>query len=105
MTITFTWIPDAYTEVVVEVEFTCSPYYPARVGGPPEMCDPAEGGEIETIDFAADPDHCTPAQLEAFRLEYHRGGTLAEAVDTACFEEAVSGQGSDDYDRAEWFID
>lgn len=31
----------------VEVEFSASRYYPARLSGPPENCCPAEGGEIE----------------------------------------------------------
>ena len=31
----------------VEVSYTASVYYPARISGPPENCCPAEGGEIE----------------------------------------------------------
>ena len=43
MTIHTTTIDD----MDVEVEFTGTPYRPARISGPPELCYPAEDEEIE----------------------------------------------------------
>jgi hypothetical protein len=37
----------AWADCTVEVGYTVSRYYPARISGPPEDCYPAEGGEIE----------------------------------------------------------
>ena len=34
-------------DVEFEVEFSSTPYVPARISGPPENCYPAEGGEVE----------------------------------------------------------
>jgi hypothetical protein len=33
----------------VQVEYSASVYYPARISGPPENCCPAEGGEVEIL--------------------------------------------------------
>ena len=34
-------------DVEFEVEFSSTPYVPAKISGPPENCYPAEGGEVE----------------------------------------------------------
>lgn len=34
-------------DVEFEVEFSSTPYVPAKIYGPPELCHPAEGGEVE----------------------------------------------------------
>ena len=34
-------------DVEFEVEFSSTPYVPARISGPPENCYPDEGGEVE----------------------------------------------------------
>lgn len=34
-------------DVEFEVEFSSTPYVPAKTYGPPENCHPAEGGEVE----------------------------------------------------------
>ena len=34
-------------DVEFEVEFSSTPYVPAKISGPPEHCHPAEGGEVE----------------------------------------------------------
>ena len=34
-------------DVEFEVEFSSTPYKPAKISGPPEQCYPAEGGEVE----------------------------------------------------------
>lgn len=34
-------------DVEFEVEFSSTPYVPAKISGPPEHCYPAEGGEVE----------------------------------------------------------
>lgn len=34
-------------DVEFEVEFSSTPYIPAKISGPPENCHPAEGGEVE----------------------------------------------------------
>ena len=49
---TFIEIEDRYDEEAereyeVEVEWTFSPFIPARISGPVEGCYPAEGGELE----------------------------------------------------------
>lgn len=33
----------------LEIEYTTSRFYPAQTYGPPEDCEPASGGEIETL--------------------------------------------------------
>lgn len=35
------------SETLVTVEFTQTPFIPARISGPPEDCYPAEGGEVD----------------------------------------------------------
>lgn len=41
---------DDWRELTVEVSGTVIPYLPARTYGPPELCPPAEGGEVEDIE-------------------------------------------------------
>jgi hypothetical protein len=36
-----------YIEIAVEVEFDATPYDPGVCSGPPEVCYPPEGGEVE----------------------------------------------------------
>ena len=36
-----------WMDYTVEIEFSASPYIPARTSGPPENCYPAEGGGLE----------------------------------------------------------
>lgn len=36
-------------DVPLHVEFSATPYQPARTQGPPHLCHPAEGGEVELI--------------------------------------------------------
>lgn len=54
-------------EIDIEVEYSVSAYYPAKISGPPEDCYPAEGGEIETLTAYRDGQaiDLTPTELEA----------------------------------------
>jgi hypothetical protein len=43
-------------ETEVTVEYTISPYDPGNTSGPPELCYPPEGGEVEIVKVFSDTD-------------------------------------------------
>lgn len=50
----------------LELEFTYSPLTPAQTYGPPELCEPAFGGELFTLDAYDDQNNLfelTPDEL------------------------------------------
>jgi len=53
-------------EVEVILDGTFSRYHPAQVWGPPELCSPAEGGELESFDATANGK---PFELNASELD------------------------------------
>lgn len=49
------------------IEYKCSPYEPGYTFGPPEICYPPEGGELE--EWEADNGETVLTDAEAERLE------------------------------------
>lgn len=43
-------------ETEVTVEYSITPYDPGRTSGPPEICYPPEGGEVEIVKVFSDTD-------------------------------------------------
>lgn len=43
---------DLLVTYYMDIAFSCSPFIPAQTYGPPELCYPAEGGEIEDVKFS-----------------------------------------------------
>lgn len=37
-------------EFPLEVDYDITPFFPAKTSGPPELCYPAEGGEVERVE-------------------------------------------------------
>ena len=87
-------------DVEFEVEFSSTPYVPARISGPPENCYPAEGGEVEiesicigefeVSDIISDSvraklqEMCEEAAPECERDE--RDSALADAAEARAFD-------------------
>jgi len=60
----------------ISIEYTQTPFIPARTYGPPEDCYPAEGGEVEIIDVSIRNNDgswakyaATDAEIEAWTRE------------------------------------
>jgi hypothetical protein len=60
-------------DIELDVYYSMSRYYPARLGGPPEYCYPAEGGEIEELTayldgkpFALTPDDARSVERQVY---------------------------------------
>jgi hypothetical protein len=80
-------------EVLVDIDFDMSPYYPAQTYGPPERCSPAEGGEIEINGIEIleiDGERVTQQdqKLIDYLLNIHKN-----AIDEACFQERMDSNG------------
>lgn len=59
-------------DIDLEIDYTVAPYHPAVVGGPPECCSPADGGEIEDLAiFGPDGREFTVNAAELNRIESH----------------------------------
>lgn len=87
LTTTYTWEREDGEEGSIEIEFTCAPYYPAIVSGPPSRWCDAEGGDIESIEFSAD---CPPEVLAEFKEEYRTNRFTRDAVEAKCLEAAMA---------------
>lgn len=59
----------------IGIEYTQTPFIPARISGPPEDCYPAEGGDVEIIDVSVKTDDgwadyaATDEEIEAWARE------------------------------------
>ncbi len=106
--ITYRWHRPCFT-AIFDVQGKVSAYYPAVVGGPPECCSPAEGGEVEIysvelvdILVGKDPVKKIHPKLSAllekkFNAELDEQDKVWEEVDTKLFEAAATDDYYDDY--------
>lgn len=71
-----------------EVDFDGTPFRPARTGGPPEKCYPAEGGEAEINSVSLAGNDLTELLSEAVMLKIQEDLTeylcTFEAEEEAC---------------------
>lgn len=56
----------------ISIEYTQTPFIPARTYGPPEDCHPAEGGEVEIIDISVKNEDGTWSDYAATDEEIDR---------------------------------
>ena len=77
----YTWEHEDGTEVKLELSFTMSTYDPGVCSGPPDLCYPPEGGEIEVT--GCDPD------LPEFWMRYNGDSNFQRDIDDKCTEKGV----------------
>lgn len=96
---------DGVRLVTLNIEFTQSQFYPGRYFGPPELCYPDDGGEIEitnlslhAVEYVGDDletyktlDTMTDEEKNATRAEYQKmldtDLTFARTIVEACSKE------------------
>lgn len=93
---------DGHNNTVATFDVTgdVSPYYPARIGGPPENCSPAEGGEVEIekiklveLEIDGEPVAEITAEMRAewearLNAEIDEADAVWSRLDNAMFEAA-----------------
>lgn len=64
-------------QIVLLIQYDVAPFTPARIGGPPEDCCPAEGGEVLRMRAIAEDDselqltQVENEQLSSYIQEHH----------------------------------
>lgn len=59
-------------DIDLEVDYTVAPFDPGCSYGPPELCEPPSGGEIEDLRiFGPDGSEFTPTAEELHEIEQH----------------------------------
>ncbi len=72
-------------DVEFEVEFSSTPYRPAKISGPPENCYPAEGGEVELESISIGGFEVTEVLSDA---AYNKIKTMCEEAASECEKDA-----------------
>lgn len=112
MNTTFKWERDEDTRVLMDLEFTMTPYDPGNNYGPPENCYPPEGGEIESLEAEVSElfmkmtdglwelidvsDDLARTLKQEFMKLYNEDSSFQDRVDGQCAEAGIESYYSGD---------